>query len=161
MVTALLQTKTEPDQLFLSDNIPAGSKLAQIIPRLATELEQAVSSQLVDQVFAYNAFGLRFDTNIGEWRLITTNNLNVNGPFSIGKTGDSTNQQLDASWLLLFETNGETYTVTYRGSRYVFESAEEIRFYFDSSDKIYNNRTGKIIKDKISVLNINNQPDSS
>ena len=43
----------------------------------------------------------------------------------------------------------------------MFESAEEIRFYFDSSDKIYNNRTGKIIKDKISVLNINNQPDST
>ena len=147
--------------VILNDNIPAGSKLAEIIPRLSTELEQAVSSQLVDQIFAYNAFGLRFDTNIGEWRLITSNNLNVNGAFSIGKTGDSTNQQLDSSWLLLFETNGETYTITYRGSRYVFESAEEIRFYFDSSDKIYNNRTGKIIKDKISVLNINNQPDST
>ena len=36
----------------------------------------------------------------------------------------------------------------------LFESDEEIRFYFDNSDKVYNNRTGKIIKDKISVLNI-------
>ena len=61
---------------------------------------------------------------------------------------------------MLFETDGSTYTVTYRGSRYVFESAQEIRFFFDSSDKIYNNRTGKIIKDKISVLNINKKPDS-
>jgi hypothetical protein len=147
--------------VLLSDNIPVGSKLSQIIPRLATELQSAVSQQLIDQVFAYNTFGLRFDTVLGEWRLITTNNLNVDSPFSIGKTGDSSNQQLDASWLLLFETNGETYTVTYRGSRYVFESAEEIRFYFDSSDKIYNNKTGKIVKDKISVLNINNQPDST
>ena len=43
---------------------------------------------------------------------------------------------------------------TYRGGRYLFESDEEIRFYFDNSDKVYNNRTGKIIKDKISVLNI-------
>ena len=147
--------------VLLSDNIPVGSRLSQIIPRLATELQSAVSQQLIDQVFAYNTFGLRFDTVLGEWRLITTNNLNVDSPFSIGKTGDSSNQQLDASWLLLFETNGETYTVTYRGSRYVFESAEEIRFYFDSSDKIYNNKTGKIVKDKISVLNINNQPDST
>jgi hypothetical protein len=147
--------------VMLNDNIPAGSKIVQIIPRLATELQSAVSLQLIDQVFAYNSFGLRFDVNIGEWRLITTNNLNVDSPFSIGKTGDTTNQQLDASWLLLFETNGETYTITYRGSRYVFESAKEIRFYFDSSDKIYNNRTGKIIKDKISVLNINKKPDST
>jgi hypothetical protein len=145
--------------VLLNDNIPQGSKIIQIIPRLATELQQSVQAQIIDQSFAYNTFGLRFDTNLGEWRLITTNNLNVNSPFSIGKTGDATNQQLDASWLLLFETNGETYTITYRASRYVFESAEEIRFYFDSSDKIYNNRTGKIIKDKISVLNINTKPD--
>ena len=146
--------------VMLNDNIPEGSKVVQIIPRLATELQSSVESQIIDQAFAYNTFGLRFDTNLGEWRLITTNNLNVNNAFSIGKTGDATNQQLDASWLLLFETNGETYTITYRASRYVFESAEEIRFYFDSSDKIYNNRTGKIIKDKISVLNINNKPDA-
>ena len=145
--------------VLLNDNIPEGSKLVEIIPRLATELQDSIKSQLIDQTFAYNTFGLRFDTNVGEWRLITTNNLNINGTFSIGKTGDATNQQLDSSWLLLFETDGETYTITYRASRYVFESAEEIRFYFDSSDKIYNNRTGKIIKDKISVLNINKKPD--
>jgi len=152
--------------VMLNDNIPGDlldvanrARLTQIIPRLATELQPAVSLQLIDQVFAYNSFGLRFDVNIGEWRIVTTNNLNIDSLFSIGKTGDTTNQQLDASWLLLFETNGETYTITYRASRYVFESAEEIRFYFDSSDKIYNNRTGKIIKDKISVLNINKSPD--
>ena len=145
--------------VLLNDNIPTGSTITQVIPRLASELQPSVQLQLIDQTFAYNSFGLRFDVNLGEWRLITTNNLNVDSAFSIGKAGDTSNQQLDASWLLLFETNGETYTVTYRASRYVFESAEEIRFYFDSSDKIYNNRTGKIIKDKISVLNINKKPD--
>jgi hypothetical protein len=145
--------------VMLSDTIPTGSRLTQIIPRLATELTDSVQTQLIDQAFAYRTFGLRFDIAQGEWRLVTTNNLNINSPFSIGKTGDATNQQLDASWLLLFETNGSTYTVTYRGSRYVFESEKEIRFYFDSSDKIYNNRTGKIIKDKISVLDINKKPD--
>ena len=155
-------TETNADgtgPVTLNDNIPAGSKIVQVLPRLATELQSSVALQLIDQVFAYNSFGLRFDVSLGEWRLITTNNLNVDSPFSIGKTGDTSNLQLDSSWLLLFETNGETYTITYRGSRYVFESAEEIRFYFDSSDKIYNNRTGKIVKDKISVLNINKQPD--
>ena len=101
--------------------------------------------QIIDQAFAYNTFGLRFDTNLGEWRLITTNNLNVNSPFSIGKTGDATNQQLDASWLLKFNTDGDTYTITHRAMRYIFESDQDIRFYYDSSDKIYNNKTGKIV----------------
>ena len=141
--------------VLINDIIPTGARLVQIIPRLSNTLESGVKTQIVNQVFSYRTFGLRFDINIGEWRIISSTNLDSTSAFSIGKTGDNTNQQLDSSWLLLFETDGERYTVTYRGGRYLFESAEEIRFYFDNSDKVYNNRTGKIIKDKISVLSIN------
>ena len=35
---------------------------------------------------------------------------------------DVTNNKLDASWILLFQTNGEKYTITNRGLRYIFES---------------------------------------
>jgi len=146
--------------VVLNDIIPTGAKLVEIMPRIATELQDDVKTQIIDQVFAYKTFGLRFDRDIGHWRLISENNLNIGADFSIGKTGDNTNQQLDASWLLLFETDGEKYTITYRASRYLFESDKEIRFYFDSSDKIYNNLTGKIVKDKISILSINQKPDS-
>jgi len=145
----------------LNDIIPTGSRLAEIRPGLASTLATDVATQLIDQVFAYKTFGLRYSTDTQSWRIITENNLNTAGIFSIGKTGDISNQQLDASWLLIFETNGETYTIKYRGMRYIFESDQEIRFYFDSTDKIYNNLTGKIVKDKISVLNINTQPDSA
>jgi hypothetical protein len=157
--TVVAEDGTGP--VLINDIIPAGARLTQIIPRLASSIQSSVQTQLVDQIFAYKTFGLRFDVNLGEWRFISSTNLDSASPFSIGKTGDNTNQQLDASWLLLFETNGETYTVTYRGSRYLFESDEEIRFYFDNSDKVYNNRTGKIIKDKISVLNINQKDPTS
>ena len=157
--TVVAEDGTGP--VLINDIIPEGAKLAQIIPRIPNELQSAVKRQLVDQIFAYKTFGLRFDVNLGEWRLISATNLDSASPFSIGKTGDNTNQQLDASWLLLFETNGETYTITFRGSRYLFESDEEVRFYFDNSDKVYNNRTGKIIKDRISVLSINQQDPTS
>ncbi len=145
----------------LNDIIPTGSRLAQIVPGLSSTLESDVSTQLIDQVFAYKIFGLRFDIDTQSWRIVTENNLNTSSNFSTGKTGDISNQQLDASWLLLFETNGETYTIKNRAMRYIFESDQEIRFYFDSTDKIYNNLTGKIVKDKISILNINTQPDSA
>ena len=75
--------------------------------------------------------------------------------------GDVSNGNIDASWLLLFETNGETYKITYRGLRYVFESDREIKFYYDSSDKIYDTQKGKVVRDKLAVLNINTQPDSA
>jgi hypothetical protein len=147
--------------VYLNDIIPSESKLAEVRPRIANALQDQVKTQIIDQVFAYKTFGLRFDTNLGEWRVITNNNLDVSSNFSIGKTGDNTNQQLDASWLLLFETDGNKYTITYRASRYVFESDTEIRFYYDGSDKIYNNQTGQVVKDRITVLSINPQPDST
>jgi predicted transcriptional regulator len=60
----------------------------------------------------------------------------------MGKTGDTSNQNLDSSWVLLFETDGEKYTITYRGVRYIFESDKEVKFYFDETDRIYDSRSG-------------------
>ena len=145
--------------VFLNDIIPSDSILAEVRPGIAFSLETDVATQLIDQVFSYKTFGLRYSTDTQSWRIVTENNLNVTSPFSTGKQGDVSNQQLDSSWLLLFETNTESYTITNRALRYIFESDQEMRFYFDSTDKIYNNITGKVVKDKISVLNINTKPD--
>ena len=143
--------------IVFNDIIPTNAILAEIKPKFATGIINDVKTQIIDQAFNYNTFGLRFDVESGIWRVIIENNLNLTDNFSTGKTGDTTNLSQDASWLLLFQTDGEKYTVTSRGLRYIFESDEEIKFYYDSSDKIYENKTGKIIKDKISVLNINPQ----
>ena len=147
--------------ITLSDKVPTDALIEQVLPKLSQSISDDLKIEIIDQTFAYNDFGLRYNPSLREWQLIKNSNLNKNGDFSTGFTGDLSNLNLDASWLLLFETNGETYTVTYRGLRYVFESDNEIRFYYDSSDKIYNNKTGKIVKDKISVLNINTQPEST
>ena len=39
--------------------------------------------------------------------------------FPNGKTGDVTNNPLDASWIILFETDGEKYTITNRGLAHI------------------------------------------
>lgn len=146
--------------VLVNDVIPTDALLVEIRPSVTSIVQDDVKTQIVDQVFAYKTFGLRFDRDLGHWRLVSEANLDVTSAFSIGKTGDVTGQKLDSSWLLKFTTDGETYDIDYRGSRYIFESDKEIRFYFDSSDKIYNNLTGKVVKDKITVLNNNNKPDS-
>jgi len=146
--------------VILNDIIPTGAILFEIKPPLANNLETGVKQQIIDQIFSYKTFGLRFDQVTSSWKIVTENNLSLGTEFSTGKTGDVTNQNLDASWLVLFETNGERYTITYRSMRFVFESDNEIRFYYDSSDKIYDNKTGKIVKDSITVLNINPQADN-
>ena len=146
--------------VILNDYVPDGVQLVEIVSPIVGTLTNDVITQIVDQVFAYKTFGLRYDVNLRQWRVIINNNLNANAEFSLGKTGDATNQQLDSSWIMLFETNGEKYTITTRSLRYVFESDEEIRFYHDSTDKIYDSKTGKVVKDTITVLSNNNQPDS-
>jgi len=146
--------------ITLSDKIPSRAQLDRILPKLSQSVSDDLKVEIIDQTFAYNDFGLRYDNESREWRLIKGSDLNKRSDFSAGFAGDTSNLNLDASWLILFETNGETYNVTYRGLRYVFESDNEIRFYYDSNDKVYDNKTGKIVKDKISVLSINTQPDS-
>ena len=102
---------------------------------------------------------MRYDFENSQWRVVLSNNLDTINSFSLGKTGDSTNTQSDASWLLLFETDGQKYTITSRGLRYIFESNDQLRFFFDSTNKIYNSKTGKVVEDIIKVLSINLKPD--
>jgi len=134
--------------------------LTEIKPLFTTEIETQIQTQIIDQVFTYKTFGLRYDFQTNTWRVILASDLAIRSPFSTGKTGDLSSQNLDASWVLLFETDGETYTITYRGQRYVFESDKEIRFYYDSSDKVYDPLTNQIVKDKISLMSINTTPDA-
>jgi|TARA_B110000977_G_scaffold98358_1_gene129383 hypothetical protein len=147
--------------IALADKIPANCRLIQIRPMLANSLLDDVKVEIIDQTFAYNDFGLRYDDVNRVWRLVKATDIDKRSNFSTGFAGDVSNGNIDASWLLLFETNGETYKITYRGLRYVFESDREIKFYYDSSDKIYDTQKGKVVRDKLAVLNINTQPDSA
>ena len=144
--------------IVFNDIVPTGAILTQIIAKFSKVLSSDIKLQMLDKIFSNSVFGLRYNTAVRDWVVIDETNLNLFGSFSTGKTGDNTNQQLDASWLLLFTTDTDLYTVTYRGVRYVFESDKEIRFFYDSNNKDYVANVGKVIKDKISVLSINNAP---
>ncbi len=157
--TGILADGTGP--VILNDVIPTGANLNSILPKFVSGLETSVITRIVDLIFANKEFGLRYDANLTTWKIISDTNIDKKNDFSLGKAGDVSNQQLDASWIILFETNGEVYTVTSRGTRYVFESEKEIRFFYDSSDKVYDTNTGKIVRDSITVLGINTAPDAS
>ena len=147
--------------VVINDNIPTGSQLVQIIPKYSKTLVNDLKVQLIDQMFAYKDFALRFDSEGSQWKLITGQNVNTINSFSTGKAGDATGQALDSSWILYFKTDGTKYTITHRNLRYIFESANDIRFFFDSSDKIYDSKTGQIIRDKIDILSINRRLDNN
>jgi len=147
--------------IILNDIIPTQAVLSQIIPAWRTTIETNTISTMVDLVFANKPFGLRYDVETRTWKIVFEVNLNTAGTFSLGKQGDNSNQQLDASWLVLFTTDSEFYTVKSRLVRFIFESDQQLRFFFDASDKIYDTRSNTIVKDQIKVLSINTQPDET
>jgi hypothetical protein len=142
----------------LNEVIPNGADVVSIVPKFVKALSDSVRNKIFDLIFANKEFGLRYDQVDASWKLISESNVDKISTFSLGKAGDISNQQLDASWVILFETDGETYTVTNRATRYVFESIKEVRFFFDTTDKVYDTNTGTVIKDKITVLGINPKP---
>jgi len=151
-------SNTNIGDIILTDVINEGSLLVEVKPKISNTLVDDLKIQIIDQSFAYKDFALRYDTESREWKLILAENINTVNSFSLGKTGDITGENLDSSWLLWFKTNGEKYTITNRNQRYIFESEDEIRFFFDSADKIYDPAIGKIVRDKIDVLSINTIP---
>lgn len=141
--------------VLLNRVVPAGAIVTQIVPKWRTAIDLSVITVMIDLIFANKPFGLRYDAVTQTWQIIFESNLNATGEFTLGKQGDSSNQQQDSSWMFLFTTDNEYYTVTSREQRYIFESDNEIRFYYDGSDKIYDSRTANVIKDQINILSIN------
>jgi hypothetical protein len=60
--------------------------------------------------------------------------------------------------LVQFTTDGVQYTIKTRQLDYYFSSKDETRFYFDKNVKIYDSVTGSTIKDRCTVLKVNNLP---
>jgi len=157
--TGVLTTGFGP--ILLNQSIPSGALLSQVIPKLSLVLTSSVKTTMIDLIFANKPFGLRYDGATQTWQIVFESNLNTTLPFSLNKQGDATNAQQDASWFLLFTTDNEFYTVTTRLLRYIFESDQQARFYFDNNNKIYDTTVSTTIRDTINILNINKQPDAT
>ena len=147
--------------ITLNQNVPSSSIITQVIPKWRTVIDSSTITTMIDLIFSNKPFGLRYDAFTQTWKIIFESNLDSYSNFSLGKQGDLTNKQQDSSWLLLFTTDNETYTITSRNQRYIFESDSQIQFYCDSSNKIYDSKTNRVIKDSINVMSINTVPDGT
>ena len=144
--------------ITLNDILPANSVLSAVIPAFATTFSTALKTDLQDRIEAYEEFGLRYDEENEQWLVITTANLSTDIEFSTAYAGDSTGTNLDASWWFRFTNDGNTYTVTYRALKYIFESEGQNKFHYDRTERIYDYTTGRVVKDSVKILNNNTVP---
>jgi hypothetical protein len=144
--------------VILSEKIPNLSIPSEIVPNIVTDLPSDIETEIVDLVFNYKSFGIRYDQQTLTWKIIANANVNTVDSFSLDRQGDLSGTKSDKSWFVLFETDGETYTVTYRGLDYRFESENLVQFYVDARGKTIDTKTGLVIKDQIKVLKVNEDP---
>ena len=141
--------------ITFNDNVPSGAIATSIVPKFVNDLSTSLESEIVNQAFANLNFGLRYDTVNSVWKIIQAANLDLVNNFSLGKAGDVTNENLDASWVVAFVRDNDQYVVRIRTVDYIFGSEQQNRFYFDKNEKAYNNLTGQLIKDSVRILGIN------
>jgi len=146
--------------ITLNQVVPTGASAVRVFPVFNNEFSATLIADMVSYTQAYKDFGLRYDVITSSWTIILPEDLDT-GNFSLGYTGNTSAAALDSSWLIRFQTVGQTYTVYYRGLEYIFESVRETNFYFDDRVKIYDPRTGFVVKDQIKVLKVNTNPDDA
>jgi len=146
------------NQIIPVDELPVADRVFAVFN---VAFSNALVSTMVGYIQAFANFGLRYDIASASWKIITPQDLNTVDAFTLTNAGDTSGQALDSSWLIAFQTVGQTYTVSYRGLNYVFESVQETNFYYDGTTKIFDATTGLTVKDQIKVLKVNTQPDNS
>jgi len=147
--------------VVLNTFVPTGAIPVQVIPLFVTDIPVSIQQSVVGQIALNQNFGLGYDNLTGTWYVITSNNLAVNSAFSLTNAQSTTGTNSDASWLIQATYNGSQYTVVSRSLDYFFGSVMQTRFFFYTSDPIYDSRTGTVVRDYVNILKINSQPDSS
>ena len=145
----------------ISQNVPTGAIADKVFAVFNVTFSNAQVAAMVSYIQAFANFGLRYDVGLASWQIVLPGDLNTTNDFSLTYAGNTSGTGLDSSWLIAFTTVGKTYTVSYRGLNYVFESVLETDFYYDGTTKIYDTTTGQTVHDQVKVLKVNSNPDDS
>ena len=147
--------------VVLNNFVPSGAICSEVIPLFVTEFPTTLKQSAADQIELFRNFGLGYNNLTSTWYLITSTNLAENATFSLANAGSTSGTNNDASWMIQFITDGESYTVTTRALDYYFGSVLQTRFFFYGDEQIYDSRSGTTIRDFVKVLKTNSKPDSN
>jgi hypothetical protein len=157
----------------INNYVPTGAIVEQVIPLFVTDLPISLETAMAEQILLFRPFGIGYDNDGSitgtpySWYLINSTNLKYYtdnttevAPWSQEFAGQSAPGD-DSSWLVAFQVNNGSYTITFRGLSYSFGSVLQTRFFFYDGQQVYDSRTGTVIKDYINCLAVNTQPDST
>ncbi len=94
--------------ITLNDIIPDGSVINAVIPPFTTTFSTTLEADIVNRIEAFEEFGLRYDENSQEFKVITSTNLSSSDIFATAGAGSTAGTNRDASWFFKFTTDGNT-----------------------------------------------------
>lgn len=115
---------------------------ACIIPEFSNTPEATVLAEALAKIRLQQDFALQFDNT----KLISETRWSVIDGASIPSTNDG--------YLVKFTHNStdSSYTVAVRNVNYNFSSVSDVRFTYDSSKRIYDPKTGRVLNDFVAIL---------
>ena len=154
---------TNVGPITLSEAIPENWEGIELITTLRKTFYDSEKTAIVNALETKKTFGLGYNPSNNYFYVIQNSNLNAGTDFDIGNAEDTSGNGRDKSWLLKFQyesidTLSYRYNVTLRGTEYVFESFEDVRFYDVSSNRIIDSGTGLAKFDTIELTTLNNKP---
>ena len=154
----------------LTESVPAGYIARTVVPHLRTTFSSTERAQLLSQLTSASTtlttFAVGYDfykssTKAENWYVIANANLNQTGEFSSTNNsigGGSPGSVNDSSWLVRVQftekganTNAK-FTLTARGLDYVFQSTDDVRFFYVKNYKTLDTQTGLSVQDRIDIL---------
>jgi len=142
----------------LNQYVPTGAYLdpeqfppSAIIPEFDNTLNSVLVREILDKINLKQNFALKFDNSV----LLTENRWSV---LDVIPTNPS-----PTDYFVKFTQNSidNSYTVTLRNTTYYFGSVDQVRFVFDGTQRVYDQRSGKVFSDYVNVLKYNSNVNNS
>lgn len=137
----------------LNAEIERGAEVTAMLPALRTAFTEAEIAAIETQINIQADFGIGYDINgngfAGEWYIVPgtpTGNETFNNDTST-----------TASWLIFASYNAadDEWSFVTRGRRYIFESLEDVRFFFDPQKLAVDIASGLPLRDQVEILKTN------
>lgn len=160
-VTVRSITTDGASMLELSELVEDGWVAWRVLPafrRSFNELELDLllsETSPVGQLTLNSRFGLGYDIETDEWFVNLGAEPDEN--FELPLDGEEFDRSARGNWLLYAENRpaDAQWIFTTRGRRYVFESADQARFFFDENFRITDVRKGRALRDTVELLSCN------
>ena len=148
---------TEIDNLTISDSVPYGYRVVEIIPVFRTilnESERQLISDRVDPQTVVQRFGLSYNYELDAWSIVDETSIP-----SLPVVAENTLEPLSSlnQWLFAVyyspntDANSPTFITIGRGIKYIFESDREVRFFYDPDQTMFDVNSGRSLRDVIEI----------